>query len=129
MKGFLALTLLILLATAAAQFFLPWWSITPLCLALAAWRGGTGGRTFLAGLLGAGLPWWLGAAWLNTHGAGLLAGRLATLLPLGGNGWLLVLVTGLVAGLVGGLAALAGAWVRQAVAPRPQPQQYLHNDA
>ena len=118
------LFLLILIATAAAQFFLPWWVITPLCLGLAAWQRPTGGRAFLAGLLGAGLPWWLGAAWLHTHGAGLLAGRLASLLALGGNGWLLVLLTGVVAGLVGGMASLAGAWLRRAFASQPiQPQR------
>jgi hypothetical protein len=38
------------------------------------------------------------------------------LIPLGGNGWLLVLVTAILGGLVGGLAALAGVWLRQALA-------------
>jgi hypothetical protein len=42
----------------------------------------------------------------------------AQLLPLGGSGWVLVLLTAVLGGLVGGLAALAGCWARQAIAPR-----------
>lgn len=113
------LLLLILVSTAVAQLLLPWWCIVPICLALAAWRGPTGGQAFLGGLLGVALGWWLPALWLNTHGAGLLAARVATLLPLGGNAALLVLVSGLLAGLVGGLAALSGALLRRAFRPKP----------
>lgn len=107
------LLLLIFLGSVLLQLVLPWWSVVPLCLALAAWRGPTGGRAFLAGLLGVGLSWWLPALWLNTHGAGLLAARVATLLPLGGNSVLLVVVSGVLAGLVGGLAALSGVLLRR----------------
>ncbi|RSK31081.1 hypothetical protein [Hymenobacter metallilatus] len=119
MKSFSVLLLLILVSAVLAQLFLPWWSVVPLCLGLAAWRSTSIGGAFLAGLLGAGLSWWLPAVWLNTHGAGLLATRVATLIPLGGNTGLLVLVSGLLLGLAGGLAALSGALFRWAFAPRP----------
>ncbi|UOQ66573.1 hypothetical protein [Hymenobacter volaticus] len=100
-----------------AQLFLPWWVIMPLCLLLAAWRGVSGGRSFVAGFLGVGLGWLIMASWLSLRNEGLLAHRVAQLLPLGGQGWLLVLVTAVIGGLVGGLAALAGTWLRQAVIP------------
>lgn len=112
MKPFLLLFLLIFLLSCLAQLWLPWWAVLPICLGLAAWRRAAAGAAFLAGLLGVALSWWLPAAWLNTHGAELLAARLATLLPLGGNSWLLVLLGGLLAGLAGGLAALSGAWLK-----------------
>lgn len=111
------LTLLLLIGCSLAQLLLPWWSVVPICLGLAAWRITSRGSAFLAGLLGAGLSWWLPAAWLNTHGAELLAARVATLLPLGGNPWLLVLLSGLLVGLAGGLAALSGALLRRALVP------------
>ncbi len=114
MKPFFILFLLIFLLSTLAQLWLPWWVVIPICLGLAAWRRGAAGAAFLAGLRGVALSWWLPAAWLNTHGAALLATRLATLLPLGGSSWLLVLLGGLLAGLVGGLAALSGAWGRGA---------------
>ena len=67
---------------------------------------------------GAGLSWLLPAAWLAYQNNGLLAHRVAQLLPLGGSVPVLVLVASVVAGLVGGLAGLAGTWLRQA---RGQP--------
>jgi hypothetical protein len=66
------------------------------------------------------LSWLLPAAWLSYQNDGLLAHRVAQLLPLGGSVPALVLLTSLVAGLVGGLAALAGVWLRQAFRPVPQ---------
>ncbi|MBX0292649.1 hypothetical protein K3G63_19550 [Hymenobacter sp. HSC-4F20] len=118
MPRFWRLALLIAVLSSLAQLLLPWWVVVPVAFAVAAGWGATGGRAFLAGLLGVGLSWWLPALWLHTHGAARLADRLATLLPLGGSGWTLALVSGLVAGVVGGLAALSGAWVRQAARPR-----------
>ena len=116
-----ALFLLILLLAALAQLFLPWWVITPLCFLLAAGRGGRGSRAFLAGFLGIGLGWLALAGWLSAQNDGLLAHRMALLLPLGGSPTLLVLVTAVVGGLVGGLAALAGAWTRNAIRPAARP--------
>ena len=57
----------------------------------------------------------LPAVWLAYQNDGLLAHRMAQLLPLGGSPVVLVLVAGIVAGLVGGLAALAGCWLREAM--------------
>jgi hypothetical protein len=111
------LFLLIFVLAFIAQLLLPWWVITPLCFMLAAWRGLSGGRSFLAGFLGIGLGWLVMANWLSLRNDGLLAHRVAQLLPLGGQGWLLVLATAVIGGLVGGLAALAGTWLWQALAP------------
>ena len=106
---------LILVLAFLAQLFLPWWVIAPLAFGLAAGLGRTGGRAFGAGFAGVGLGWLLTAAWLNVNSAGILSHRVAQLLPLGGNSWVLVLVAALLGGLVGGAAALAGCWTRQAV--------------
>ncbi|GAB3299951.1 hypothetical protein [Hymenobacter tenuis] len=121
MARFWLLLFLIAALTSVAQLFLPWWSLVPVCLLLAAWRGSSAWLAFLVGLLGTGLSWWLPALWLNTHGAERLASRLASLFPLGGNAWTLALLSGLIAGLVGGLAALTGYWARQALAPATAP--------
>jgi hypothetical protein len=115
MKSFPGLLLLILVLAAVAQLFLPWWVIAPLCFLLAAWSGASGGRAFGAGFLGIGIGWLLLAGWQQATSASLLSHRVAVLLPLGGQGWLLVLVTAVVGGLVGGVAALAGSWLRQAL--------------
>ena len=114
-----SLLLLVLVLAAAAQTLLPWWS-----LALAAFGVGlavarSARAAFWAGFGGAALSWLLPAAWLAYQNDGLLAHRVAQLLPLGGSSVALVLVAGLVAGLVGGLAGLAGAWLRAALLPAP----------
>jgi hypothetical protein len=109
---------LILVLAFLAQLFLPWWIIAPLCFALSAALGTTGGRAFGAGFAGIGPGWLLMAAWLNVSSAGILSHRVAQLLPLGGQGWALVLLTAVLGGLVGGVAALAGCWARQAFAPK-----------
>ena len=113
------LFLLILILAAVAQLFLPWWIVAPVSFLLAAGLGRTGGRSFLAGFAGVGLGWAAAAAWLNVGNDGVLAHRLAQLLPLGGSSWALVLVGAVVGGLVGGVAALAGSWLRQAVQGHP----------
>ena len=116
------LVLLTALLAAAAQLFLPWWS-----LAMVAFIVGfgvarsSGGVAFGIGFGGAALSWLLPALWLNTQNHSLLAGRMAQLLPLGGSVAALVVVAVLVAGLTGGLAALAGAWLRLAVLPMHAP--------
>ncbi|OUJ71661.1 hypothetical protein [Hymenobacter crusticola] len=108
------LFLLILVLAAIAQLFLPWWIVAPISFLLAAGLGRTGGRSFWAGFAGVGLGWAVAAAWLTSGNNGLLAHRVAQLLPLGGSSWALVLLTAVVGGLLGGMAALAGCWFRQA---------------
>jgi hypothetical protein len=110
------LFLLILIVAAAAQLVLPWWIIMPVAFALAIGLGRAGWGAFLAGFAGIGLGWLVLASWLNIQNDGHLSHRVAELIPLGGNGWLLVLVTAVLGGLVGGVAALAGVWLRQALA-------------
>lgn len=108
------LFLLIFLLAAAAQWLLPWWSAAVVAFGLACLLPRPGGRAFLAGFGGVGLGWLLLAAWLHVQADGRLSQRVAELLPLHGNGWALVLLTAVLGGLVGGLAALSGTWLRQA---------------
>ncbi|MBC7446988.1 MAG: hypothetical protein H7330_02905 [Hymenobacteraceae bacterium] len=108
------LTFLLFLVCLIAQLLLPWWwVIAPICAAGGFWLGRTGGGTFTAGFLGVGLGWVLAATvpWLLTHSA--LPGRVASLLTLPGGGPVLVALAGVVSGLVGGLAALTGWWLRR----------------
>jgi hypothetical protein len=111
------LALLVALLAAVLQQGLPWWSAVVLAFVMCFGLSQSGRAGFLAGFAGLGLSWLVPAAWLAFQNNGLLAHRVAQLLPLGGSVPLLVLVATLVIGLAGGLAGLAGCWVREAVAP------------
>ena len=114
------LPLLIFVLASAAQLDAPWWSLAVVAFVVGLAIAPTGQVAFWAGFAGAGLSWLVPAAWLSYQNNGLLAKRVAQLLPLGGSAAALVVATALVAGLVGGLAALAGAWLRVAFRPAPQ---------
>ncbi|GAB3575702.1 hypothetical protein [Hymenobacter daeguensis] len=111
------LPILILVLASAAQLDLPWWSLAVVAFVVAMALAPSGKAGFWAGFAGAALSWLLPAAWQAYQNDGLLAHRVAQLLPLGGSPGALVLADGVVAGLVGGLAGLAGAWLRLAFRP------------
>ncbi len=93
---------------------LPWWCfvISSFVVALAIQQSPS--KSFLGGFAGL-LVLWIGLALYkdiaNQH---LLSTKVAQILPLGGSYMLLVLVTGIVGGLVSGLAALSASFVFRA---------------
>ncbi|MBO2008697.1 hypothetical protein [Hymenobacter negativus] len=111
------LPILIFVLASAVQLDLPWWSLAVVTFVVGLAIAPSGRVAFWAGFAGAALSWIMPAAWLAYQNDGLLAHRVAQLLPLGGSPAALVLVTGVEAGLVGGLAALAGCWLRLAIRP------------
>lgn len=111
MKFFAALILTALLAYIAG-IYLPWWSIAIASFAVAVLVHQKAGKAFLAGFLGVFLLWAGLAFWIDQQNEGILSKRIASLLPLHGNTILLIAVTGLVGGLVAGLAALSGSYLR-----------------
>ena len=92
---------------------LPWWSfaITSLVVAVAVHQRPA--RAFLAGFLGLFLLWTIIALLKDAANDHILATKVASLLPLGGSYLVLILVTGIVGGLVSGLAALTGSYLRK----------------
>ena len=94
-----------------------WVALVPLAFGLAAGVPPlkAAGRGAAAGLIS-----WLGASlYFYLTSGRIIAGRMAAMFGLGrGRGWLMVAVTGLLGGLVAGLAAYAGASLRRAARPR-----------
>ena len=111
MKFLVAIVLTAILAFISG-LFLPWWGIAITSLLVAVLIHQKAGKAFLSGLLGVMLLW-VGLAWLiDMKNNGVLSKKIAQLLPLGGNVILLILVTGLLGGLVGGFAAMTGSYLR-----------------
>jgi len=72
-------------------------------------------KAFMMGLLGIGLLWGSYAAWLDQMTDSILGVKVAAIFSLP-NALILIFVTGLIGGLLGGFAALSGALFRQLVA-------------
>ncbi len=111
MKFITAIILTALLAFISG-LFLPWWGIAITSLLVAVLVHQKAGKAFLSGMLGVFILWAGLAWWIDMKNNGVLSKKIATVLPLGGNSLLLILVTGLIGGLVAGFAAMSGSYLR-----------------
>jgi hypothetical protein len=76
--------------------------------------------SFLSGLVGIFLLWTIVASWIDIKNSSMLSHKVSELFKLGGSSILLILVTALIGGLVGGFAAMAGSSLR----PAPRVRKY-----
>src|SRR5438128_1554503 len=105
---FLVSLLLTAILSYAVGLYLDWWSLALCALLIAALIHQRPFRAWLSGFLGIFLLWAVLAWWIDIRNEGILSKRIASLLPLGGSTFLLILVTACVGALVGGFAALTG---------------------
>jgi hypothetical protein len=109
MKFFIQIIIIIILA-GLMELFLPWWSI-----ALAAFIGGAifpSRLNFLAGFLAISILWLGMAIIIDSSAAAPLVERVAAIF-MGISKTLLLLVTSLIGGIVGGFGAMAGGALRK----------------
>jgi hypothetical protein len=111
MKFLLSLVLTLALAFLGGIFF-PWWSIAIAAFLVGLLLPQRNGAAFVTGFLGIFLLWGLLALWIDWKNTQILSHRIAQVFPLGGSSILLILVTAVVGGLVGGFAAMAGSSLR-----------------
>ena len=112
MKFLIALILTALLSYAAG-FYLPWWSISFASFLVAVVIPQKPLKAFLAGFLAMFLLWIILALFIDMGNQHILSMKIAELLFKSHSHALIMSVTDLVAGLVGGFAALSGAYLRQ----------------
>lgn len=99
----------ILVAAFIAQLFLPWYSLAVVALAMGYFFKSN--ANFLAGFLAIAVLWFLKAWWADAHTVSDLSTRVATILMVKSK-LILMLVTALIGGLVGGFATLTGALLK-----------------
>lgn len=109
---FLVNTLLIALLSFAFGLFLPNWIIAPVAFVVCLLIPLRPGVAFLSGFTALFLLWGGLALAANTANQGILATRIAQLLPLNGSPYALILVTALIGALVGGGGALTASFLR-----------------
>lgn len=110
--------ILIAVISLLAQFVLPWWSLAIAAFLVCFWRSPGAGKAFLYGFAGVVLVWLSYALLVHVRTDGIFTGRMSELLFKANNPALLIIVTAVLGGLVGGLAGLSGFFARQATANR-----------
>lgn len=88
--------------------FLPWWSIMLASFITAFFIHLKKGAVFFIPFLAIFLFWMSYTFWLSEANNYVLAKKIAVLLPLQGNPYLLIIVTSSIGGLAAGIAALFG---------------------
>lgn len=92
---------------------MPWWSfaITSFVVSLAIHQ--RPGRSFLCGFAAVFVLWFVLVFRADIANEHILSAKVANILPMGGSYIVLMLVTALIGGLVSGLAALSGSYLRK----------------
>jgi hypothetical protein len=109
------LFLIILILSLAASYFLPWWMIAVIAFLAAYFFGKTSWYSFWSAFGAVFIIWTALALLKSIPNDNILAGRVIQLFFLHSWIWLLI-ITGLVGGLVSGMAALSGALLKKAFA-------------
>lgn len=104
--------LLTALLTFIGGLYMQWWSLAIAAFVVGILVHQRPGKAFLAGFLGVFLLWAALAFWIDTKNNGILSKKIATLLPLGGSTFALILVTSLIGALIGGMGAITGSFLR-----------------
>ena len=112
MKLLIATILTALLSFIAGIYIPLWWFFAVVALLVALLVHQRGGKAFLAGFLALFILWFVLAFWIDNSNGGVLAVKIASLLPFGGSKWLLIIFTAVIGGLVAGFAALSGSYLR-----------------
>lgn len=94
---------------------LPWWGFVVAAALVGATVQQTATKTFAAGFLGMFMAWGGLAWWIDWQNQSLLSQKIALVFPLGGSAAALLFITGLLGGLLSGMAALCGHYARARV--------------
>jgi hypothetical protein len=108
------LFLILLILSFISTYLLPWWAVAIVIFLVTLFMGKTSGRTFLSGFAAVFISWAVLALFKTIPNDNLLAKKVAVLFPLGGNWVLLLLITAIIGGLVGGMSALSGVLLKKA---------------
>ena len=112
MKFFNSFILTALLSFIAGIYISYCWFFAIVAFLVAVLIQQRGYKAFFAGFFALFILWFVLAFWMDLANEGVLSVRIASILPLGGSKWMLMIVTALIGGLVAGFAALSGSYLR-----------------
>lgn len=120
---FLFQTILTALLSYAAEHFFPWWSVVICALVVAIGFDLNKITAFLGGFVAVSLLWMLVATIIDVKTNAILSNKIALLLGLQST-TSLILLTGMIGGIVGGLGALSGQQIRTLLKKEEQERVY-----
>jgi hypothetical protein len=109
---FLTATILTVLLSFIAGLYMPWWSIAIVSFAVAALVHQKPWKAFFSGFIGLFLLWGGLAYWIDMKNNHILSQRVAELMKMGTSSIAIITATAFIGGLVAGLAALPGSFLR-----------------
>ena len=104
---FIIRTIIIVIAAHFSLLYFPWWSMAVCAFFAGAIIAGKNLSTFFSGFIGLGLLWLIQSFIVHNDSSGILSNKIAELFGLS-DGIYMVLISGIVAGLVGGFSSLSG---------------------
>ena len=108
MKRFILNFIITVLLALIGSMFLPWWSIMLAALLASAIVRLRKASTFFVPFLAIALLWMVQAWLLSSANDFILASKVSVLFSLGENPHLLILVTGIIGSIAGGISGLLG---------------------
>jgi hypothetical protein len=111
MKFIAALIVTALLSFIGCLYY-PWWSIAIAAFIAALLIHQRSWKAFLAGFIALLLLWGGLAFWIDIKNESILSARISQLMGIGNNPLLLIVITGIIGGLVGGFAAMSASFLR-----------------
>ena len=109
---FLAATILTMLLVFIAGLYFSWWSLAIASFLVALLVHQRAGKAFVAGFTAVFVLWIILMIWIDYKNEGNVSKKVATLLPLGGNSLVLMIVSALIGALVAGLGAMTASFLR-----------------
>jgi uncharacterized membrane protein len=106
-KNSINFILTIIIALILSQF-LPWWSVMVAAFITALLFSLKRAAIFFVPFLAIAIYWIIYSFWLSSSNDFILSKKIAVLLPLNGNPYLLILVTGFIGGIAAGAAGVFG---------------------
>ncbi|OCX51314.1 hypothetical protein BEL04_14880 [Mucilaginibacter sp. PPCGB 2223] len=105
---------IILIAGLIASFVLPWWVVAIISFLAALLIAKSSAHAFWSAFAAIFIVWVAMALFKSVPNNHILATRMAHVFPLGGHWLILLLITGIIGGLVAGMAAMSAHLIRRA---------------
>ncbi len=118
---------LIVVGTLIVSPFVPWWGFVVVAFLVGLGLGKTGMQSFYTGFIAIAVVWLVNMIVRNMINDGILLGKIAELFPTP-NGFVLMILTAILGGIVGGLAAATGGTGRQIFIKQKRSRAYYYKN-